>query len=64
MEKVLSLDGVEVIYLHSADVFEVWAMVSNGPDDFDWDVIATVDSSDEAIAIARKTANTMEMIDG
>ena len=64
MEKVLSLDGVEVIYLHSADVFEVWAMVSNGPDDFDWDVVATVDSSDEAIAIAHEVWNKMEMIDG
>ena len=64
MEMVLKLDGVEVIYSHNTDDFEVWAMVSNGPDDFDWDVIATVDSSDEAIAIARKTANTMEMIDG
>ena len=64
MEKVLSLDGVEVIYLHSEDVFEVWAMVSNGPDDFDWDVVATVDSSDEAIAIAHEVWNKMEMIDG
>ena len=60
MEKVLKLDGVEVIYSHNEDVFEVWAMVSSGPDDFDWDVVATVDSSDEAVAIAHKVWNKME----
>ena len=60
MEEVLKLDGVEVIYWHDSDTFEVWAMVSNGPDDFDWDVVATVDSSDEACAIAHEVWNKME----
>ena len=62
MEKVLKLDGVEVIYSHNEDVFEVWAMVSNGPDSFDWDVVATTSSSDEAIDIAHDVENKMEEV--
>jgi hypothetical protein len=60
MEKVLSLDGVEVIYCHESDNFEVWAMVSNGPDDFEWDIVATTSSSDEAVEIANEVWNKME----
>ena len=60
MEKVLILDGVEVIYCHESDDFEVWAMVSNGPDDFEWDVVATTSCSDEACTIAHEVWNRME----
>ena len=50
MEKVLKLDGVEVIFLPKEGVYEVWAMVSNGPDDFDWDVVLTTDDGEWAEA--------------
>jgi hypothetical protein len=60
MEKVLSLDGVEVIYWHDSDTFEVWALVADGPDDCMWDVVATVESSDEACAIAHEVWLKME----
>ena len=61
MEKVLSLDGVvEVIFLPKEGVFEVWAMVSNGPDDFDWDVVLTTDDDEWAEAVAVEVWNKME----
>jgi len=52
MEKVYTLDGVEVWYCHETDNFEVWAMVSNGPDDYDWDVVETTDDSEWACIVA------------
>ena len=60
-EKVYALDGVvEVIYNHTDATYEVWAFVPDGPDDCMWDVVATVDSSDEACAIAHEVWNKME----
>ena len=64
METVYKLDGVRVIYLHGSDNFEVWAMVANGPDDFDWDVVETTDDSEWAVAVADEVWNKMETIDG
>ncbi len=63
MEKVLKLDGVEVVYYHATGEYEVWAMFANGADDFDWDVVATVDNNDEAVKIARKVSHQMDMAD-
>ena len=60
MEKVLKLDGVEVVYCHESDDFEVWALVADGPDDCMWDVVATSSSSDEAVDIAHEVSNRMD----
>ena len=62
MEKVLKLDGVEVIYHHSDATYEVWALVPDGPDDCMWDVVATTTSSDEAVDIAHEVWNKMETL--
>ena len=62
METVYKFDGVRVIYLHGSDNFEVWKMVSNGPDDFDWDVVETTDDSEWAIAVADEVWNKMETV--
>ena len=62
MEKVLKLDGVEVIYLHEFDVFEVWAMVADGPDDCMWDVVGEFDSSGAAVDAAQGISKRMELI--
>jgi|LULM01.1.fsa_nt_gb hypothetical protein len=64
MEKILKLDGVEVVYCHESDDFEVWALVADGPEDCMWDVVATSSSSDEAVDMAHEIWNGMEMIDG
>jgi hypothetical protein len=60
MRKVYTLDGVEVWYDQEDGIFEVWAMVSNGPDDFDWDVVETTHEFDWAIAVADEVWNRME----
>ena len=62
MEKVLKLDGVEVIFLPKEGVYEVWAMVSNGPDDFDWDVVLTTDDGEWAETVAGEVWNKMETV--
>jgi hypothetical protein len=62
METVYKLGGVRVIYLHGSDNFEVWKMVSNGPDDFDWDVVLTTDDSEWAVAVADEVWNKMETV--
>ena len=62
MEKVYTLDGVEVWYCHETDNFEVWAMVSNGPDDYDWDVVETTDDSEWARILADEVWNRMETL--
>ena len=64
MEKILKLDGVEVVYCHESDDFEVWVLVADGPEDCMWDVVATSSSSDEAVDMAHEIWNGMEMIDG
>jgi len=63
METVYKLDGVRVIYLHGSDNFEVWKMVANGPDGFDWDVVETTDDSEWAVTVADEVWNRMEMVD-
>ena len=60
MELVYKLDGVEVWYCHESDDFEVWAMVSNGPDDFQWDVVLTTDDSEWAVIGADEVWLKME----
>jgi len=64
MEKVYSNNGVEVIYHHTTDDFEVWALVADGPDDCAWDVVATLDNSDDAVAVADEVWLKMETMDG
>jgi len=60
MEQVLKLNGVEVIYLHESDTFEVWAMVAAGPGGSDWDCVGVFDSSIDAVNRARYIVNKME----
>jgi len=60
MERVYKLDGVEVWYDHAEETYEVWAMVSSGPDDYDWDVVETTDDWEWAITVADEVWDRME----
>ena len=48
-ELVWIRDGVEIIWQPRYSVYEVWAPIADGPDDFNMDMIA--DCPDEADAI-------------
>ena len=48
-ELVWNRDGVEIIWQPRYSVYEVWAPIADGPDDFNMDMIA--DCPDEAAAI-------------
>ena len=48
-EWVWNRDGVEIIWQPRYSVYEVWAPIADGPDDFTMDMIA--DWADEADAI-------------
>ena len=48
-ELVWNRDGVEIIWQPRYSVYEVWAPIADGPDDFNMDMIA--DCPDEADAI-------------
>ena len=48
-ELVWNRDGVEIIWQPRYSVYEVWAPIAEGPDDFTMDMIA--DCADEADAI-------------
>jgi len=48
-ELVYACDGVEVVWVPRYSVYEVWAPVADGPDDFTMECIA--DCPDEADAI-------------
>tara|TARA_B100001123_G_scaffold305793_1_gene341625 strand:+ start:134 stop:337 length:204 start_codon:yes stop_codon:yes gene_type:complete len=48
-ELVWNRDGVEIIWQPRYGVYEVWAPIADGPDDFNMDMIA--DCPDEADAI-------------
>jgi len=59
-DKVLKLDGVEVVYCDDTDDFEVWALVADGPDDCMWDVVGTTSSRIEAFDMAHEISDRME----
>ena len=48
-ELVWNRDGVEIIWQPRYSVYEVWAPIADGPEDFNMDMIA--DCPDEADAI-------------
>jgi hypothetical protein len=48
-ELVYTCGGVEVVWVERYSVYEVWAPIANGPDDFSMEMIA--DCPDEADAI-------------
>ena len=48
-ELVWNQDGVEIVWVSRYSVYEVWAPIADGPDDFTMDMIA--DCPDEADAI-------------
>ena len=58
-ELVWNRDGVEIIWQPRYSVYEVWAPIADGPDDFNMEMIA--DCADEVDAIFYAEAHLHEL---
>ena len=49
---IYDLDEIKVVWSQRYAVYEVWQLISGGPDDILWDCVADTPDQEEAVLIA------------